>query len=46
MTKQELIELCCKELRYWLIVDENSEQIDYGAIIDFLIENGVIKIGG
>lgn len=44
MTKNEIIKLCENELDYYNIVDECSEMVDFGAIIDFLIEKGIVKI--
>lgn len=45
MTKAQIIQLCENELNYYNVVDENSELVDFGSIIDFLIEKGVVKIG-
>lgn len=46
MTKNELIELCEKELDYYDIVNECNETVEYGLIVEFLIDKGVIEIGG
>lgn len=46
MTKNEVIKLCKKKFGYYDLVDETEETIDYGKIIDFLIDKGVIGIGG
>ena len=44
MDKNEIINLCENELNYYDIVDECSEMVDFGAILDFLIEKGIVKI--
>lgn len=44
MTKNEIIKLCENELNYYDIVDECSETVEFGMIIDFLIEKGVVEI--
>lgn len=44
MTKNEIVKLCENELNYYDIVDECSETVEFGMIIDFLIEKGVVEI--
>lgn len=37
--KEQMIDMCERKLDYYDIVDERSETVDYGKIIDFLVEN-------
>lgn len=45
LSKSEIVSLCEKHLKYYDIVDEMEETIDYGAILSFLFDIDVIKSG-